>query len=90
MRKFRKNPEKYAPQFGGYCASGMAAAGKEVHACNPTVYTIDEGKLIVFSSQAELEKWQENPEQHFDAGLQKYNALLTEAVQEEAAEESQG
>ena len=80
MRKFRKAPEKFAPQFGGYCASGMATAGKEVHACNPTVYTVENSKLIVFATQAELDKWQENPDEHYDADLRKFKALLTESA----------
>ena len=90
MRKFRKASEKFAPQFGGYCASGMAAAGKEVYACNPTVYTVENGKLIVFATQAELEKWQENPNEHYDAELRKSKALLTESAQENEAADSQG
>ena len=79
MRKFKANPKKFAPEFGGYCASGMAGGGEEVHACNPTVYTFQEGRLIVFSSQAELERWKANPDAALEAGLKKYQALLTES-----------
>ena len=81
MRMFRKDPQKFAPEFGGYCASGMAADGKEVHACNPTVYTFQDGRLIVFSSEAELERWKANPDAALEAGLKKYKTLLTESTQ---------
>ena len=79
MRKFKADPQKFAPEFGGYCAAGMAANGEEVHACNPTVYTFQNGRLIVFSSEAELERWKSDPGTALEAGLKKYRALLTES-----------
>ncbi|MGB0373269.1 MAG: YHS domain-containing (seleno)protein [Opitutales bacterium] len=90
MRKFKNDPQKFAPEFGGYCAVGMAAGGKEVHACNPTVYTIQDGRLIVFSSKAQLESWQENPEESLRVGTETYNALLSESTKAEKAESSKG
>lgn len=81
MRLFKKSPQKYAPEFGGYCAFGMSAGGKEVHACNPTVYTLQKGRLIVFSSQAQLDAWMKNPEESHRVGTDTYKALLSESTQ---------
>jgi len=43
--KFLKAPDKYVPQFGGYCAFG-AAMGKKLYA-DPTVWKIVDGKLYL-------------------------------------------
>ena len=44
---FRENPAKYAPQFGGYCAWGIAAKGAKF-SINPETYDIVDGKLYLF------------------------------------------
>ena len=46
--KFAADPDRYAPQFGGYCATGIAF-GKKAES-DPTQWAIVEGKLYVFSS----------------------------------------
>jgi hypothetical protein len=45
---FAANPARYEPQFGGYCATGIAF-GKKAES-DPTQWAIVEGKLYVFSS----------------------------------------
>ena len=47
---FATNPDKYMPQYGGYCAGGMAM-GVSVPA-NPTNWMIVEGKLYMTSGGA--------------------------------------
>ena len=42
---FDKNPEKYAPAYGGWCAFGIGA-GKKFHG-DPLVWEIVDGKLYV-------------------------------------------
>lgn len=42
---FRKNPEKYAPQYGGYCAYGCSNGYKA--SIDPQAWTIDNGKLYL-------------------------------------------
>ncbi len=44
-KKFDKNPNKYAPAFGGWCAFGVAV-NKKFHA-DPLVWEIVNGKLYV-------------------------------------------
>jgi YHS domain-containing protein len=55
---FVKEPEKYAPQFGGYCAwavaHGYTANG------DPTVWKVVDGKLYLNYNQRVKEKWQED------------------------------
>jgi len=45
---FAANPDRYAPQFGGLCATGLGMGMKT--AADPNVWKIVDGKLYVFSS----------------------------------------
>lgn len=57
LEKFKNNPEKYIPQYGGHCSYAMATLGKKVSP-NPTVYEIRDGKLYFFHRQKGKENWQ--------------------------------
>ena len=45
---FAANPDRYTPQFGGLCATGIGMGMKT--AADPNVWKIVDGKLYVFSS----------------------------------------
>lgn len=45
---FASNPDRYAPQFSGLCATGLSMGMKT--ASDPNVWKIVDGKLYVFSS----------------------------------------
>lgn len=44
---FVKNPTKYEPQYGGWCAYAMGSAGEKVE-INPETFKIVDGKLFLF------------------------------------------
>lgn len=44
---FLKNPSKYEPQFGGWCAYAMGDSGEKVE-INPDTFKIIDGKLYLF------------------------------------------
>lgn len=44
---FLKNPSKYEPQYGGWCAYAMGSANKKVE-INPETFKIIDGKLYLF------------------------------------------
>jgi YHS domain-containing protein len=44
---FKSNPEKYIPQYGGYCAYAVADKGEKVE-INPKTFEIRDGKLYLF------------------------------------------
>ncbi len=44
---FLKNPAKYEPQYGGWCAFAMGDYGKKVE-INPETFKITDGKLFLF------------------------------------------
>ncbi len=47
---FAKNPEKYAPQYGGYCAYGAALGVTTIS--DPLAWKIVDGKLYLNVSHA--------------------------------------
>lgn len=52
---FAQNPDKYAPQFGGFCANGLSQ-GKKVVA-DPLAWTIVDGKLYLKFSEGARDRW---------------------------------
>lgn len=65
LKAFKENPEKYMPQYGGFCAYAIAEKGKKV-SINPEAFEIRNGKLYLFYKTVfanTLKSWQEeNPE----------------------------
>lgn len=59
---FEKNPEKYTPQYGGWCAYAMGYSGEKV-SINPESFSIENGKLYLFYKtffNDTKAKWSEN------------------------------
>ncbi|QIE59500.1 hypothetical protein G5B37_07975 [Rasiella rasia] len=65
LNAFLENPNKFTPQYGGYCAYAVATSSKKV-GINPKSFQIKDGKLYLFYDTIfadTLEKWnEENPE----------------------------
>lgn len=47
-QSFAANPERYAPQFSGLCATGLSMGMKAE--ADPSVFLVRDGKLYIFSS----------------------------------------
>lgn len=47
LDKFKANPARYEPQYGGWCAYAMGAKGEKV-SVDPGTYKITDGKLYLF------------------------------------------
>jgi len=58
LNSFAKNPGKYAPQYGGYCAYGMSEGHKAP--TDPDAWTIVDGKLYLNYSTDVRTKWRQN------------------------------
>jgi hypothetical protein len=52
---FAASPEKYAPQYDGYCAWAMTEYRKAI--TDPEVWKIVDGKLYLNCSRSAFEKW---------------------------------
>ncbi len=59
---FATNPDRYAPQFGGYCSAGVALG--EYADVDPEAWTIVEGKLYMISTKENSEFWRKASEAH--------------------------
>jgi YHS domain-containing protein len=53
---FDKNPNKYLPQFGGYCAFGIYAGAK--FRVDPNKFMVNDGKYYLFLNNVELDAQQ--------------------------------
>lgn len=63
LELFKSNPEKYAPQFGGYCA--FAVSKGFTANTDPDAFKIINGKLYLFADKNVLEKWVEGGDESF-------------------------
>ena len=75
---FLKNPTRYIPQYGGYCAYAIALSSKKVD-INPKTFEIRDGKLYLFYNSwgnNTLKKWLKKDVK----GLQEKADLNWEAI----------
>ncbi len=59
LEKFKKSPEKFVPQYGGWCAYALGAKNKKVD-IDPETFEIRDGKLYLFYNSwgiNTLESW---------------------------------
>ncbi len=73
---FEADPQKYAPQYGGYCAWAVSqgyTAGIE-----PEAWTIHEGKLYLNYSKKVRAQWLEKRDALIEAGDENWPRLLAE------------
>lgn len=79
LETFRSSPEKYIPQYGGYCAYAVAVSGKKVN-INPKTFEIREGKLYLFYNTGKtntLDLWtNESPEDLQDKADKNWNKII--------------
>jgi hypothetical protein len=73
---FAKNPEMYAPQYGGYCAMGVALGMKaEV---DPQVWRIVDGRLFLNYDRSAQKKWEAERTAMIETADAKWKALAAE------------
>jgi len=61
-KMFEANPKKYAPQFGGYCAYGVAKGKKFIS--DPTTWAIINRKLYLNLDKNVQKKWNNGMKNH--------------------------
>jgi hypothetical protein len=57
---FTANPEKYAAQYDGHCAMGVAYEGGHKDTVDPEAFTIVNGKLYVNHTKYWTTEWRKN------------------------------
>jgi YHS domain-containing protein len=59
---FEKNPQKYVPQFNGWCAYGVSLK-KKFHA-DPTIFAVVDGKLYLNLDKEIQKTWEKEKEKN--------------------------
>jgi len=72
---FTANPEKYAPQYGGFCA--YAAAKGSLAPTDANSWAIIDGKLYLNYSPSVQNRWKQNPHSYIDRANRKWPNIET-------------
>ncbi len=72
--KFKANPAKYAPQYGGYCA--WAVSQNYTARGSPRHWSVVDGKLYLNYNGAVKLNWQRNARNNIVRGNQNWPGLL--------------
>jgi len=75
LNLFVDSPEKYAPQYGGYCAYGVSQ--NYLVKIEPENWTIVEGKLYLNFSDSVQKKWEAGIKDYVAEANQKFQGLVT-------------
>jgi hypothetical protein len=74
LELFKANPEKYAPQYGGYCAYGVTQG--YLVKVEPEQFTVREGKLYLNYDAEVQAKWSQDPAGYIRQANEKFQSLL--------------
>jgi YHS domain-containing protein len=74
LATFKKNPSKYAPQYGGFCANGVK--NNRLVDADPTVFFIIKGKLYVCESPAAEKEFRANEDEDIITANRNWNQLI--------------
>jgi len=73
LELFKKEPEKYVPQYGSYCA--YAVSQGYTAPVDPEAFDIVNGKLYLNYSKAVQKKWRENRDNYISAADKNWPEL---------------
>ena len=73
--KFQNEPEKYVPQFGGYCAFGMSQGYQA--STQPDAWTLLDNKLYLNYSKEIRTVWNKNQIEHIERANKNWLKLKT-------------
>jgi hypothetical protein len=71
---FKANPEKYAPQYGGYCAYGVAK--DNLVSVEPDQFKVIDGKLYLNYDAGVQATWSKDPASYIREADRKFEAEL--------------
>ena len=74
LDRFKQDPARFAPQYGGYCAYGVAK--DNLVGIEPDKFTIVDGKLYLNYNASIQEKWLLDPGGFIRTADAKFQALL--------------
>lgn len=74
LELFKGNPEKYAPQYGGYCA--YAVANDSLAKVDPNQFTVLDGKLYLNYDASIQKDWTKDRASFIKKADAKFQALI--------------
>jgi YHS domain-containing protein len=78
LEKFKKDPSKYEPAYGGWCAYAMGESGEKVK-IDPETYKIHDGRLYLFYNfwgNNTLEDWDKDEKKLKEAADQNWQNIV--------------
>lgn len=78
---FKSNPEKYEPQYGGWCAYALGKKEPELMNTDPETYKITNGKLYMFYNSFGVntkKKWSKNETEMMQNADKNWNKIIKE------------
>jgi len=72
-RLFEADPSHYAPQFGGWCAGGMAQGG--FYKIDPEAWAVVDGKLYLYHNREVAEKWRRDQDRNIAEAKENWEKL---------------
>jgi len=76
--KFKANPQAFAPQYGGYCAFGVAM-GKKFET-DPQAWKVEDGKLYLNLDKTVQQRWLEDTQGFIQDADTNWTNIKTVAV----------
>ncbi|MFI3275548.1 YHS domain-containing (seleno)protein [Vibrio sp.] len=73
--QFREDPQSYAPQYGGYCAFGVAM-GKKFET-DPLAWKVEDGKLYLNLDKSVQKRWLENTQEFIQDANSNWTTIKT-------------
>jgi YHS domain-containing protein len=77
---FKKNPNRYEPAYGGWCASAMADGGRKVE-IDPANFKVTDNRLFLFYKsflQDALDYWKKDEKGHTKEADEQWKKLTKE------------
>jgi YHS domain-containing protein len=76
LKKFKENPSKYTPQYGGFCAYGITL--NSYFSTQPDVWKIVDGKLYLNKNKDIGEEWKKDIKGNIKKGDENWMKLSSE------------
>lgn len=73
LERFRQNPERYQPRYGGHCSICISFGNQTEF--DPAAFAIYRNSLYLFQDKEIRDIWLEDPERYIQAGDQNYAEL---------------
>jgi hypothetical protein len=73
---FSEDPQKYAPQYGGYCA--WAVSRNYTAPTDPDAFTLVDGKLYLNYNKRVMRQWLEDRDRNIEQADENWPAVLEE------------